>query len=125
MTDPGATPERGESRPARHFLPERHLAAAAMAIMCVITFANVLTRYLTNVSLAWTEEISIFLMVVMTLTASAAAFVLDRHIRITILTDLLPRRARAAIGVLAPTSPVPRSTSRTGSTRSGCRCSPR
>jgi len=101
MSGPGEAPGQGEPKPARRFLPERHLAAAAMAIMCVITFANVLTRYLTNVSLAWTEEISIFLMVFMTLTASAAAFVLDRHIRVTILTDLLPRRARSAIGVLA------------------------
>ena len=37
----------------------------------LITLGNVLTRYLTDQSFAWTEEISVFLIVVMTLAGAA------------------------------------------------------
>ncbi|MFN0162758.1 MAG: TRAP transporter small permease [Burkholderiales bacterium] len=57
-------------------------AAAMMAALCLITFANVLVRYFTDESFAWTEEISIFLMMTMALAAGAAAYARDRHIRI-------------------------------------------
>jgi TRAP-type C4-dicarboxylate transport system permease small subunit len=73
---------------------ERGLAAAAMAALCLITFGNVLVRYLTNYSFAFTEEYSIFLMVVMTLLGSSVAVAADRHIRITFLVDRLPAGAR-------------------------------
>jgi TRAP-type C4-dicarboxylate transport system permease small subunit len=65
-------------------------AALAMARICIITFANVLVRYLTNVSFAFTEEFSIFLMVVLTLFGAAAAFARDRHIRMTFIVERLP-----------------------------------
>lgn len=58
------------------------IGALAMAALCGITFVNVVVRYFTDESFAWTEEISIFLMVVMTLVAGAAAVARDRHIRI-------------------------------------------
>lgn len=61
---------------------EEGLAVASMALLVVITLLNVLTRYLTDESFAWTEEISVFLMVVMTLAGTAAAAARDRHIRI-------------------------------------------
>ncbi len=55
--------------------------------LAVITFANVLVRYLTNSSFAWTEEISIFLLIVLTMTAGSTAFVRNQHIRIEIFAD--------------------------------------
>jgi TRAP-type C4-dicarboxylate transport system permease small subunit len=69
---------------------EEACAALAMALICIITFANVLVRYFTNVSFAFTEEFSIFLMVVLTLCGAAAAFVRDRHIRMTFIVERLP-----------------------------------
>jgi TRAP-type C4-dicarboxylate transport system permease small subunit len=83
---------------------ERAVAALAMAAICVITFANVVVRYLTDVSFAFTEEYSIFLMVVMTLCGSAVAVAADRHIRITFVFDLLPARLRGFAAVLAWTA---------------------
>jgi hypothetical protein len=47
-----------------------------------ITFANVLVRYFTNSSFAWTEEFSVFLMIVLALVAGSAAVARDQHIRI-------------------------------------------
>ena len=53
-----------------------------MALLVLITLLNVLTRYFTDQSFAWTEEISVFLLVVMTLAGASAAAARDRHIRI-------------------------------------------
>lgn len=78
---------------------EEALEVAAMALLVVITLLNVLTRYLTNESFAWTEELSVFLMVVMTLAGASAIALRDRHIRIEFLFnrrtaqgDEVPRR---------------------------------
>ncbi len=61
---------------------EDWLTVIAMALMALITFANVLVRYFTNQSFAWTEEISVFLMIVLALVAGSAAVARNRHIRI-------------------------------------------
>ncbi|WP_431280578.1 TRAP transporter small permease [Humitalea sp. 24SJ18S-53] len=73
---------------------EEILMAAAMAAMALITAANVVTRYLTNVSLAFTEEYSVVLMVVVALLGTAVATATGRHIRIGYFIDLLPARGR-------------------------------
>jgi TRAP-type C4-dicarboxylate transport system permease small subunit len=76
---------------------EQALAALAMALICLITFANVVARYLTNYSFAFTEEFSVFLMVAMTFVGASAAFGGDHHIRMTMLVDrLAPPWRRAA-----------------------------
>lgn len=66
---------------------EEGLAVACMALLVLITLGNVVTRYLTSQSFAWTEEISIFLMVLMTLAGASAAAARDRHVRIEYFYD--------------------------------------
>jgi TRAP-type C4-dicarboxylate transport system permease small subunit len=66
---------------------EEGLAVACMAVLLLITILNVLTRYFTDQSFAWTEEISVFLMVLMTLAGASAATARDRHIRIEFFYD--------------------------------------
>jgi TRAP-type transport system small permease protein len=66
---------------------EEGLATACMALLVLITLVNVLTRYLTNEGLAWTEEISVFLLVVMALAGTSAAAARDRHIRIELFYE--------------------------------------
>lgn len=66
---------------------EEVLIALAMGAMVVITSANVVTRYLTNVSLAFTEEYSVALMVIVALLGTALATASGRHIRIGVLVD--------------------------------------
>lgn len=61
---------------------EERIAVASMALLLAITLVNVVTRYLTDESLAWTEEISVFLMVVLALSGASAVGRDDRHIRI-------------------------------------------
>ena len=65
-----------------------------MAALCLITLGNVVTRYLTNVSFAFTEEYSIALMVVVTMLGTSIATAADRQIRITWFASLpAPRRS--------------------------------
>lgn len=76
---------------------EEVLVAAAMAAMALITAANVVTRYLTDISIGFTEEYSVVLMVLVTLLGTAIATAGGRHIRISYFTDLLaPRGQRRA-----------------------------
>ena len=61
---------------------EDWLTVLVMAALALITFANVIARYFTSQSFAWTEEFSVFLMIVLALSGSSAAVARDRHIRI-------------------------------------------
>ena len=78
---------------------EGGIAALCMAAMTVITFANVVVRYLTDISLAITEEFAVFLMLAMTLFGAAAAAAKGTHIRITILMDQFPPGVRRVVRV--------------------------
>ncbi|NLC35376.1 MAG: TRAP transporter small permease [Alcaligenaceae bacterium] len=77
------------------------VSVLAMALLACITFANVVVRYLTDSSFAWTEEFSIFLLIVVTMTASSTAFVRSQHIRIEFLADAGPRNRQRAMAILA------------------------
>lgn len=76
---PGASAAVPEPRSLRI---EDWLTVIVMALLALITFANVLVRYFTNSSFAWTEEISVFLMIALALIAGSAAVARDQHIRI-------------------------------------------
>jgi hypothetical protein len=52
--------------------------------------ANVLVRYFTDISFAFTEEISVALLVVMTLIGASHAFATNHHIAITFFVDRKP-----------------------------------
>jgi TRAP-type transport system small permease protein len=106
MTDPET-----EEDPAAHTrVPvgiEEALAALAMALICLISFANVVVRYATNVSFAFTEEFSVFLLVFMTFVGASAAFATDTHIRITWFLERMPPLLRwlaEIVTVLATTA---------------------
>ncbi|PWS37534.1 C4-dicarboxylate ABC transporter permease [Falsiroseomonas bella] len=85
----------GEAPPRIPVTIEGAVGALIMGVLALITFGNVVVRYFTNVSFAFTEEYSVALMVVMTFVGAAAAFGADRHIRMTFFTErLAPRNAR-------------------------------
>jgi TRAP-type C4-dicarboxylate transport system permease small subunit len=97
--DTGKTEQAdGQSRPPRI---DKILGALAMAIICLISFANVVVRYATDISFAFTEEFSVFLLVFMTLIGSALAFATGEHIRIGFFVDRMGLRGRKAAGLLS------------------------
>ncbi len=61
---------------------EDRLGASLLAILLLITLVNVVVRYFTDQSFAWTEEISCILMLLLAMAGSAAALVRDTHIRV-------------------------------------------
>jgi len=71
---------------------------AIMGLLACITFANVLVRYFTDSSFAWTEEFSVFLMILLAMVAGSAAVARDRHIRIEYFSESgsMARRKRLA-----------------------------
>lgn len=78
------------SRPSKA-RPERILAALALSIICLISLGNVVVRYVTDASFAFTEEFSVFLLVIVTFAGAAAAARDNQHIRIELVEHLLPR----------------------------------
>ena len=99
---PAIAPADAADEPVRVPLKiEDWLTVLVMGTLALITFANVLTRYFTNQSFAWTEEVSVFLMIVLALVAGSAAVARDRHIRIEFFCDsgsAVRRRRLAQLG---------------------------
>ncbi len=79
---------------------EDWLTVLVMAALALITFVNVLVRYFTNSSFAWTEEISVFLMIVLALVGGSAAVARDRHIRIEFFSESGSARRRRVLAQL-------------------------
>ncbi|WP_432697880.1 TRAP transporter small permease [Marinobacterium sp. YM272] len=71
--------------------PERFLAALALTVICLISLGNVVVRYATDASFAFTEEFSVFLLVIVTFAGAAAAARDNQHIRIELIEHHLPR----------------------------------
>jgi TRAP-type C4-dicarboxylate transport system permease small subunit len=77
------------SKPRVPLALEEWLTAIVMGVLALMTFANVLVRYFTDQSFAWTEEISVFLMIVLALVGGSVAFVRHAHIHIEFFVDRL------------------------------------
>lgn len=88
------------SKSALDARPERWLAALALLIICIISLGNVVVRYTTDASFAFTEEFSVFLLVVLTFAGAAVAARRHVHIRIELIEELLPIRLRPTLYVL-------------------------
>ena len=66
----------------------------------MISLANVVVRYTTNASFAFTEEFSVFLMVVLAFAGAAVAARSNEHIRITLLENYLCLAGRRLVYIL-------------------------
>ena len=97
MQEPFEVDTGERERLPRSVSVERTLLACVMALLCLITMANVLVRYFTNVSFAFTEEISVSLLVVMTLVGASTAFYRNKHIAIVFLLERGSSRTRARL----------------------------
>ncbi len=73
---------------------EEALCAGMLLCMAALAFLNILTRYLTNFSLAFSEEIEVSLLVYLTMLGSAAAFKRGIHLGLVFLVRRLPRSAQ-------------------------------
>ena len=102
-TSPPAADPASSPAPEKARVPlaiEDWLTVIIMALLALITFANVLVRYFTDASFAWTEEVSVFLMILLAMVASSAAVARNRHIRIEFVADSGPEKRQRALAVL-------------------------
>lgn len=79
---------------------ERVLATLALVIIALISLANVVVRYITGGSFAFTEEFSVFLLVVLTFAGASVALRRNGHIRIGLLERALPEGPRRLLIIL-------------------------
>ena len=94
---PAAVPPEPPPKARVPLAIEDWLTVIIMALLALITFANVLVRYFTNASFAWTEEVSVFLMIVLAMVAGSAAVARNRHIRIEYFADSGPEARQRAL----------------------------
>ncbi|MBN9673513.1 TRAP transporter small permease [Roseibium aggregatum] len=64
-------------------------AGLSMALVFAIIFVNSLRRYTVGQSVAWGEELPIYLTIYGVMFGMAFAYMQDRHIRFTVVTDFL------------------------------------
>ena len=69
-------------------------AGLSMALVFAIIFVNALRRYTLGKSIAWGEELPIYLTIYGVMFGVSLAYLQDRHIRFTILTDMLSHNLR-------------------------------
>lgn len=87
------------SRPPK-FRPDAWLATFALVAICLISLGNVVVRYATDASFAFTEEFSVFFLVILTFGGAAVAARHNQHIRIELIEHFLPPRAKKMVFVL-------------------------
>lgn len=73
---------------------EEVLCVIALVIMTVLTFANVIARYVFSASFSFSEEITTYLFVLLSLPGSAVAARRKAHLGFTALIDIVPENVR-------------------------------
>ena len=80
------------SRAIRLF--ENLVSFSALAVLLLCVLWGVLTRYVTQTPAVWTSELAGLLFTWVVFVGAMLAFRDDKHIRVTLVLDLLPARAR-------------------------------
>lgn len=78
----------------------RWVVIILMAVMAVLVFANVVSRYVFNYSFIWVEEITRYMMVWLGFIGSGLVLRYGAHIAVEAFQDALPTRAAQATRVL-------------------------
>ena len=75
---------------------EEGLMVLVMAVMTLVAFVNVVTRYFIRFALAFTEEIVVSLFVWLTLLGTAIAFRQGAHLGFSFIVDRTPKAMQRA-----------------------------
>ncbi len=73
---------------------------ALMIGMVAINFANVVSRYYLNASLAWSEEISRFLLIWAVFLGAILAYVKDEHLSLDLIVSMFAPNTRRVFAVV-------------------------
>jgi TRAP-type C4-dicarboxylate transport system permease small subunit len=79
------------------YAPEDWLTLAAFWLMVLSVIAQFVTRYVLNDSLAWTEEIAVYALIVVVFMGSVMCVRRSRHIHVDFIYRYLPKGAARAL----------------------------
>lgn len=79
---------------------EKVVSCVCVSVMAVLVFANVIARYVFNHSLAFSDEMSTYLFVLMSFMGTAIAARRRAHLGLSIVTDRVSPRARKIINIV-------------------------
>ena len=79
---------------------EKLVACVCVSIMAVLVFVNVIARYVFGNSLAVSDEMSTYLLVLMSFMGTAVAARRKAHLGLSIVTDHVSPRARLIISMV-------------------------
>ncbi|GEN22227.1 putative TRAP transporter small permease protein [Halomonas cupida] len=77
------------------------IVVAAFTMMLVVMAIQVISRYALGIAVPWTDEVSRYLFLTEIFLGSVLALRYQEHIRITVVTDLLPPSLQQAAAVIA------------------------
>lgn len=81
---------------------EEVLGASLLAVMACLAFANVITRYIFQYPLAFTEELEVNALVWLTMFGTASAFRRRKHLSMLYFRDKFPQGIRIALELCVP-----------------------
>lgn len=86
-----------------HFIDklEETFIALALGLMTLVTFANVVARYVFNANILWALETTVFLFAWLVLIGASYGVKKNFHIGVDVLVNLLPKGARKAMTIAA------------------------
>lgn len=80
---------------------EEGLIAFLLAAMTLVTFAQVIARYMFNYSFVWALELSIFLFAGLIFLGLAYGVRVNAHIGVDALIKILPKKIAYVVGIIA------------------------
>lgn len=80
---------------------EESLIAILLAAMTLITFANVVARYVFNTNILWALEVTVFLFAWLVLLGASYAAKKHIHIGVDVLVARVPQGVRKALAIIA------------------------
>lgn len=79
---------------------EKVVACVSVLVMAVLVFVNVIARYVFGNSLAFSDEISCYLFILMSFMGTAIAARRKAHLGLSIVTDRLSPSGRKTMGIV-------------------------
>ena len=76
------------------------VTGASVVVLIILTFANVICRYIINSPITWCEEVQLWLFVWITFLGAGAAFRSNSHVSIEFLVDRLPHLGQRVIEII-------------------------
>lgn len=79
---------------------EEYLCVACLGVMTALTFTNVIARYVFSASFSFSEEITTYMFVLLSLMGAAIAAKRKAHLGFSLLSDMMPTAIKKAMHVV-------------------------